>query len=59
MVGKTVKIHNGKGFEELFVTDEMISHYLGEFSQTRKSVKHGAAGVGATKSSSNAGKSTT
>jgi len=58
MVGKTVKIHSGKAYEEVFLTDEMIGHYLGEFGHTRKLVKHGAPGVGATKSSA-AAKSTT
>jgi small subunit ribosomal protein S19 len=48
MVGKTVGVHNGKGYEDVAITDEMIGHYLGEFSQSRKTVKHGAAGVGAT-----------
>jgi small subunit ribosomal protein S19 len=50
MVGKTVGIHNGKTFDEVFLTEEMIGHYLGEFTLTRKVVKHGSAGVGATKS---------
>lgn len=50
MAGKTVHIHNGKGYEMLAITDEMIAHRLGEFSHTRKHVKHGSAGVGATKS---------
>jgi small subunit ribosomal protein S19 len=45
MVGKTVGIHNGKTFENVVITDEMIGHYLGEFSLTRKLVKHGSAGV--------------
>jgi small subunit ribosomal protein S19 len=49
MVGKNIKLHNGKTFEDVTVTEEMIGHYLGEFSQTRKSVKHGSAGIGATK----------
>lgn len=59
MVGKTVKIHNGKEYVQVELTDEMIGHYLGEFSQTRRNVKHGSAGIGSTKSSANAGKSTT
>lgn len=57
MVGKTIEIHNGKTYEPLLVTDEMISHYLGEFSHTRRPIKHGAAGIGSTKSS--AGKKST
>jgi small subunit ribosomal protein S19 len=51
MIGKTIRIHNGKDFHPLIVTAEMLGHYLGEFSQTRKSVSHSAAGVGATRSS--------
>ncbi len=49
MVGKNVQLHNGKSFEDIAITDEMIGHYLGEFSHTRKVVKHGSAGVGVTK----------
>ena len=49
MVGKTIKVHNGKEFADVIVTDEMIGHTFGEFSHTRKVVKHGNAGVGTTK----------
>ena len=45
MVGKTIKVHNGKEFSDVMVTEEMIGHYLGEFSQTRRTVKHGNAGI--------------
>ncbi|NQE44752.1 30S ribosomal protein S19 [ANME-1 cluster archaeon GoMg2] len=51
MVGKKVGIHNGKGFEYVDITTEMIGHYLGELALTRNKVMHGAAGVGATRSS--------
>lgn len=51
MIGKTVKVHNGKSFEDVFIQPEMIGQYLGEFSQTRKRVAHSAPGIGATKSS--------
>ena len=51
MVGMTVGIYNGKAFEEVLITVEMIGHRLGEFALSRKVVKHGAAGIGATKSS--------
>ena len=51
MVGLTFGVYNGKEFVEVKVTPEMIGHYLGEFSLTRKPVKHGAPGVGATRSS--------
>jgi len=51
MVGKKIGIHNGKSFEYVEIKPEMIGHYLGEFALTRKRVLHGAAGVGATRSS--------
>ena len=51
MVGKSVEIHNGKSFEKVDIIPEMIGHYFGEFALTRARVMHGAAGVGATKSS--------
>ncbi len=51
MVGKKIGIHNGKSFDYVEIKPEMIGHYLGEFALTRKKVLHGAAGVGATRSS--------
>ncbi len=51
MVGMTVHVHKGNGFEAVRIVPEMIGHRLGEFALTRKPVKHGAAGIGATKSS--------
>ena len=50
-VGKTFAVHNGTEFERVEVKPEMIGHYLGEFQLTRKSVEHGQAGIGATRSS--------
>ena len=50
-VGKMVHIHNGKEFQKVGITAEMIGHKLGEFAPTRKSVKHTGPGVGATRSS--------
>src|SRR3989339_1345878 len=41
MVGFTFGVHNGKDFISVFVTEEMIGHKLGEFSPTRKFVRHG------------------
>lgn len=35
-IEKTFKIHNGKKYIELLVTEEMIGHKFGEFSATRK-----------------------
>ncbi|MGC9309288.1 MAG: 30S ribosomal protein S19 [Candidatus Nanoarchaeia archaeon] len=51
MVDMTIHIHNGKQFMPVKITQKMLGHRLGEFAKTRKEVKHGAAGVGATKSS--------
>jgi len=51
MVGKKIGIHDGKSFEYIEIKTEMIGHYLGELVLTRKKVAHGAAGVGATRSS--------
>ncbi|HYC83209.1 MAG TPA: 30S ribosomal protein S19 [Candidatus Paceibacterota bacterium] len=41
MVGFTFGVHNGRQHIEVFVTEEMVSHRLGEFSPTRKFVRHG------------------
>ena len=51
MVGWTIGIHNGKEFTQVKITEEMLGHRLGEFTLTRKTVKHGAAGIGATRGS--------
>jgi len=51
MIGKMIKIHNGKEFVAVEIMPEMIGHRLGEFSITRKKLTHSAPGVGATKSS--------
>ncbi len=41
MVGYVFGIHNGKIFVEVLIKEEMVGHRLGEFSLTRKFVKHG------------------
>ncbi len=41
MVGYVFGVHNGKDFIEVRVSEEMVGHRLGEFSLTRKFVKHG------------------
>jgi small subunit ribosomal protein S19 len=41
MVGYLFGVHNGKIFVEVRVTEEMVGHRLGEFSLTRKFVRHG------------------
>lgn len=40
-VGHTFTVHNGKSFISVFVTENMIGHRLGEFSQTRVFKTHG------------------
>lgn len=51
MVGMAIHVYNGRIFERVDILPEMIGHRLGEFSLTRKPIKHGAAGIGATRSS--------
>jgi small subunit ribosomal protein S19 len=34
-VGLTIAIHNGKKFVEVFISENMVGHCLGEFSPTR------------------------
>ena len=51
MVGLKIGVYNGKSFLIVDITPEMIGHYLGEFSLTRKRIQHGSPGIGATRSS--------
>ncbi len=41
MVGFTFGVHNGKTHIEVLVAEDMVGHRLGEFSLTRKFMKHG------------------
>ena len=41
MVGFTFEVYNGKDFIRVRIAEEMIGHKLGEFSPTRKFIKHG------------------
>jgi small subunit ribosomal protein S19 len=34
-VGSSVKIHNGKSYTEINVSEDMVGHKFGEFSYTR------------------------
>lgn len=54
MIGWTVGVHNGKEFVQVKITEDMLGHRLGEFTLTRKPIKHGAAGIGATRGSASA-----
>lgn len=40
-VGHTFAVHNGRVFTEVFVTEAMVGHRLGEFSPTRTFRGHG------------------
>ncbi len=41
MVGFTFGVHNGKIHVPVLVVENMVGHRLGEFSLTRKFVRHG------------------
>ena len=41
MVGFTFAVHNGRTHIDVLVTEDMVGHRLGEFSPTRKFIKHG------------------
>jgi small subunit ribosomal protein S19 len=41
MVGFTFGVHNGRVHNEVLVTEDMVGHRLGEFSPTKKFVRHG------------------
>jgi small subunit ribosomal protein S19 len=41
MVGFTIGVHNGKDHIPVSIKEEMVGHRLGEFSPTRKFIKHG------------------
>ncbi|MBU6323566.1 MAG: 30S ribosomal protein S19 [Patescibacteria group bacterium] len=41
MVGFTFGVHNGKTHVDVLVTEEMVGHRLGEFSPTKKFIRHG------------------
>ena len=41
MLGFTFGVHNGKTHIDVLVTEDMVGHRLGEFSGTKKFMKHG------------------
>ena len=41
MIGFTFGVHNGKQHLDVFVTEEMVGHKLGEFSPSKKFLRHG------------------
>jgi len=40
-VGKYFKVHNGRVFVDVFVTEDMVGHRLGEFAPSRTFRGHG------------------
>ena len=40
-VGHRFLVHNGRNFKEIFITEAMVGHRLGEFSATRTFRGHG------------------
>ena len=40
-VGFTFGVHNGKTHVDVLVTEDMVGHRLGEFSPTKKFLRHG------------------
>lgn len=41
MIGRIIKVHNGKDFISVKINEEMVGHRLGEFSPTTKFIRHG------------------
>ncbi len=41
MVGFIFGVHNGRAHLEVLVSEDMVGHRLGEFSPTRKFIRHG------------------
>jgi small subunit ribosomal protein S19 len=41
MVGHTIAVHDGRKHVPVYITEDMVGHKLGEFSQTRKFGGHG------------------
>jgi len=41
MVGFTFGVHNGRIHIDVLVTEEMVGHRLGEFSSSKKFIRHG------------------
>lgn len=50
-IGVKFEIHNGKVYQPIDVTANMLGHRLGEFAFSTKRVQHSAPGIRATKGS--------
>ena len=49
LIGMKIYVYTGRAFVPIEVIGEMLGHKFGEFAPTRARIKHGKAGVGATK----------
>lgn len=50
-IGVKFEVHNGKEFQALQISANMLGHRLGEFAYTTKRVLHSAPGIRATRGS--------
>ncbi len=50
-VGLRFGVYNGKEFKDLYITEQMIGHRIGEFVFSTKRVLHSAPGIRATRGS--------
>lgn len=41
MIGFTIGVYNGKTHVPVYISEEMVGHKLGEFSLTKKFIRHG------------------
>lgn len=51
MIGSQVAVYNGKVFNIVMITADMLGSYLGEYSISYRPVRHGRPGLGSTNSS--------
>ncbi len=51
MIGLTFAVYTGKEFQRIDIKEKMIGHFIGEVALTRTKLRHGKAGIGATRSS--------
>ena len=51
MLGMRIKVYNGKEYQDLLITPELLGHRLGEYAHTTKMVRHSGPGIGATRGS--------
>lgn len=41
MIGFTFGVHNGRVHTDVFITEEMVGHRLGEFAPSKRFLRHG------------------